>query len=70
MKTNLENLNYKISASRLEYVPSLFVTISPETAELADKFFMEIEELEFVIRIYDNIEVSESWWYRWESILP
>ena len=59
VKDSLQELGYEVS-SRLEYLPTLCVTLSEQELKLASFMFDKMEELDEVVKIYDNIEVSES----------
>jgi len=58
VKQNLLEMNHDVSNARLTYEPTIFTTVSSDTLNLVNDCFDAIEEHDFVIRIYDNIEVS------------
>ena len=60
VKKNLQGLDLLVSEARLEYLPTIFVKLSEAQMTLASQLFERIEELDDVIRVYDNIEPPPS----------
>ena len=60
VKKNLQGLDLLVSEARLEYLPTIFVKLSEPQMQLASQLFERIEELDDVIRVYDNIEPPPS----------
>ena len=56
VKKNLQQLDLLVSEARLEYVPTMFTKLTEEQLQLASQMFDRLEELDDVIRVYDNIE--------------
>ena len=56
MKKSLQHLDLLVSEARLEYVPTMFTKLTEEQLQLASQMFDRLEELDDVIRVYDNIE--------------
>jgi len=55
VQKSLEKLNYKISSASLEYIPNLRVPLNDSDLELCSGFFDKLDNMEDVVKLYDNI---------------
>lgn len=55
MRKNLEDMNYKILQSDVEYIPQVYVTLKDEEMELVGKLYDRLSTVEEVAKIYNNI---------------
>ena len=59
VKKNLQQLDLLVSEARLEYIPNMFIQLTEEQLQVASQMFERLEELDEVIRVYDNIEAPQ-----------
>uniref|UniRef100_T1JEQ5 Translational activator of cytochrome c oxidase 1 n=1 Tax=Strigamia maritima TaxID=126957 RepID=T1JEQ5_STRMM len=56
VRTNLQELNYVIQSSSVQYVPTVKQPLTDDDISIAEKLYDLLERLPEVVNIYDNIE--------------
>ena len=58
VKKALQELSFKPSEARIEYIPHTFVTLDSSQTDLASQMIEHIKTCEDVVQIYHNIQFS------------